>query len=64
LIDGKTTIGEIKDKILNNGFDLTGKGTEQQRHKGAKRGKQRERERERSSTRYASRFTRCAQRGG
>ena len=22
MIDGKTTIGEIKDKVLNNGFDL------------------------------------------
>ena len=22
MIDGKTTVGEIKDKVLNNGFDL------------------------------------------
>ena len=40
MIDGKATVGEIKDKVLNNGFDLI-------KDKGLriKRGKQRERER-------------------
>ena len=45
LIDGKTSVGEIKDKVLNNGFDLIkDKGL---RIKGKEGKAERERERER-----------------
>ena len=65
MIDGKISIGEIKDKVLNNGFDLIkDKGLRikaEGKDKGLRiKGKEGKAERERGSTRYVSRFTRCA----
>ena len=64
MIDGKTSVGEIKDKVLNNGFDLikdkglrnkdkVERGKDEGKRIKVKEGKaERERERERKKRNY------------
>ncbi|MBU1523049.1 MAG: PqqD family protein [Candidatus Omnitrophica bacterium] len=61
MIDGKTSVGEIKDKVLNNGFDLIKDSAGKKKEPKAK-SKEGKAEREREELNEI-RFTRCAQRG-